>query len=73
MSTYLKYDKFVLNTRALLKSHNMLNKDLAAEINTTEATISRYLTGKREPEVEYIYRIATYFDVFHRLVNRRTN
>ena len=41
----------------------MINKDLADAVETTPATISRYTTGMRDPEVEYLYRISKYFGV----------
>lgn len=43
----------------LLSVCNMTQKELAATLNTTEATISRYVKGDREPKAEVLASIAT--------------
>ena len=62
-SRWLKYDKFQERLSSLIESKGVLGKDLAYGIESTPATISRYLTQNRDPELEYVYRIAKYFDV----------
>ena len=57
------YDAFYKNLRSLMDSKGILGKDLALEINSTPATISRYVTGAREPELEYVFRLCQYFGV----------
>ena len=59
----LSFEKFRYNLRSLMEYKGMLGKELAEEIGTTQPTISRYLTGVREPDLEYVYRIANYFNV----------
>lgn len=59
----LNFDAFRVNLRSLIESKGILGKELAYEIGTTPASISRYLTNMRDPEPEYIYRIARYFGV----------
>ena len=43
----------------LLKSRNMSQKELAERIGTTEATMSRYVAGERDPKSEVLANIAT--------------
>lgn len=43
----------------LLSIRNMTQKDLASRLNTTEATISRYVSGDRDPKAEVLANIAT--------------
>lgn len=43
----------------LLKKQGTTQKELADRINTTEATLSRYVTGDREPKADMLANIAT--------------
>lgn len=43
----------------LLKKQSMTQKELAERINTTEATLSRYIVGNREPKADMVANIAT--------------
>ena len=43
----------------LLQKQNMTQKQLADRINTTEATLSRYISGAREPKADMLANIAT--------------
>ena len=49
--------------RELLEQHGKNQRWLAIEANTTEATISRYLSGQNKPEINIIIDIAKAFDV----------
>lgn len=42
----------------LLKKRNISQKDLSEMIDSTEATISRYISGAREPKAEVLADIA---------------
>lgn len=42
-----------------LKKRNMSQKELADRINVTEAAISRYIAGDRDPKPEMLANIAT--------------
>lgn len=42
----------------LLKENNMSQKELAARINTTEISISRYVHNTRQPKSDVLSRIA---------------
>ena len=41
-----------------LKLKNMTQKDLANKLNVSEVTVSRWLTGDRDPSIETLNRIA---------------
>lgn len=43
----------------LLQKQGITQKDLAERINTTEATLSRYVSGNREPKADMLANIAT--------------
>lgn len=43
----------------LLKKQGTTQMELADRINTTEATLSRYVTGDREPKADMLANIAT--------------
>lgn len=43
----------------LLQKQGVTQKQLADRINTTEATLSRYVSGDREPKAEVLANIAT--------------
>ena len=60
---WLDYTAFRENLSSLIASKGLMSKDLAAEIGATPATISRYVTNMRDPDLEYVYRIAKYFGV----------
>ena len=59
----IDFSVFSHNLRSLLDSKGMMAKDLAADINITPATISRYVTNSRVPELWCVYKIAKYFGV----------
>ena len=43
----------------LLQKNGITQKKLAERINTTEATLSRYIAGEREPKADMLANIAT--------------
>lgn len=45
--------------KQLMKKQNITQRDLAIRLNTTEATISRYINNQREPNAETLSNIAT--------------
>ena len=49
--------------RELLESRGRNQKWLAEEAQTTEATISRYLAGKNQPEITIVMKIANALNV----------
>lgn len=44
---------------SLLQKQGITQKELADRINTTEATLSRYVSGDREPKADMLANIAT--------------
>lgn len=44
---------------SLLQKQSITQKELAERINTTEATLSRYISGDREPKADKLANIAT--------------
>ncbi len=45
--------------QSIIQSRGVTQKELAARIGTTEATICRYVTGDREPKADMLANIAT--------------
>lgn len=45
--------------KELMRAQNISQKDLSIRLNTTEATISRYINNQREPNAETLANIAT--------------
>ena len=52
-------DKFATRLQIALQKAGMTQKELAERICVTEATLSRYISGDREPKAETIANIAT--------------
>ncbi len=44
---------------SLLQKQGVTQRELAERINSTEATLSRYVSGDREPKAEVLANIAT--------------
>lgn len=63
MELELDFTAFKKNLRDLIESRSLYAKDIAAEINVSTPTLSRYLQGVREPELKYVVRLARYFGV----------
>lgn len=56
-------ESFRKRLKGLLLERGISQKQLAEKAKTTEATISRYLTGKNTPNIEILGDIATALDV----------
>ena len=54
---------FQQRLRSLLDVRNLSLKIAAEELGVTPATLSRYLTGDRTPDLPYLIRLCDYFDV----------
>ena len=59
----MDYSYFKENLKRLIDSRAMTTKDLSEDMNITPATLSRYLSGNRKPDLPYVVRIAEYFNV----------
>lgn len=52
-----------MRLKLLRKQKHMSQLSLAMKLNTTQMSISRYETGKREPNLKTLILIADFFDV----------
>ena len=52
-----------MRLKLLRKQKHMSQLSLAMKLNTTQMSISRYETGKREPDLKTLILIADFFDV----------
>lgn len=52
-----------MRLKLLRKQKHMPQLSLAMKLNTTQMSISRYETGKREPDLKTLILIADFFDV----------
>lgn len=57
------YCKFRDNLRQLITGRGLTIKGLCEDVNIRAATISRYLSGDRTPDLPYAITIAQYFNV----------
>lgn len=59
------YDKakFVNQLRLLKDKRGLTQKDIAERLDTTEATVSRYVSGIRTPNIETAVELASLFGV----------
>ncbi len=53
----------MLNLKAIREEKNMQQKEVAARLNRTPACISSWETGKTEPSIDDLARLADLFDV----------
>lgn len=51
--------KFTDNLRSIIEKRGINQKWLASEVNSTEATISRYVNGERLPKIDVLVEIAS--------------
>jgi transcriptional regulator with XRE-family HTH domain len=54
---------FAKRLKQLREGHNLSTRALGEIVGTSNATISRYETGKRDPDLLIAHKIATYFNV----------
>ena len=54
---------FSIRLRELRKEHHISAEELAKKLNVNKSTISRYVTGKTEPYLPFVIKIANYFNV----------
>lgn len=62
MDNNLSYDAFRRNLKTMIESRGINAKMLSEYIDSTPVTI-RYITGARNPDLEYVYRISQFFGV----------
>ena len=59
----MDYTTFQERLKALMDSHGYGMKSLADKMNITSATLSRYLSGHRSPDLPYVVKLAEFFGV----------
>ena len=59
----MDYTPFQENLKRLMSSRNFSMKLFGEEVGITAATLSRYLSGNRTPDLPYVVKIAEYFNV----------
>ena len=52
-----------MKLREMLEERNIKQKDIASAIGIYTSTMSQYVTGKREPDIITLVKIADYFGV----------
>lgn len=62
-----------MRLKEIRKNRGISQLKLALDLNTNQNTISRYETGKREPGLIELIKIADYFDVSVDYLLERTN
>ena len=61
---FVEYDSiFATRLRELMESHKTTQKELAEMVGTTRQAISQYADGSVQPNVEKLYKMASYFKV----------
>lgn len=59
----MDYTIFREHLRQLVDSRGKTIQDLAADLNMSTPTLSRYLTGNRTPDLPYVVKISEYFNI----------
>ena len=60
---HISLEIFAKRLKQLRESHNLSTRALGEAVGTSNATISRYETGSRDPDLVIAHKIATYFNV----------
>ena len=53
----------MIRLRELRKDSDLTMKDLGIRLGIAESTVSAYETGKREPDIQMIFKLADFFRV----------
>lgn len=59
----MDYSIFQSRLKQLMESRGLNNKALADAVNITTATLSRYLSGNRTPDLPYVVKLSEFFGV----------
>lgn len=60
---HISLEIFANRLKRLRKQHNLSTRALGEIVGVSNATISRYETGKRDPDLVIAYKLAEYFGV----------
>lgn len=55
--------KVISTIKQLMKTEQLTQMQLASAIHVGQSTISEWLSGKNEPSIESLWKLADYFDV----------
>lgn len=58
-----KFESFRRNLKALIHNRGLTLTNMSAELGMSTAALSRYLNGDRSPDLEYVMKIANYFNI----------
>ena len=60
------------NLKMLMKEQDLKQQALAEEIGISQSALSSWLSGKKEPSIESLWKLADFFDVsIDELVGRK--
>ena len=57
------WSKFRENLKSLVENSPYTTREIATAVGVTPSSMSMYITGKRDPDAEYIIAMAKYFGV----------
>lgn len=63
MNSTINYQMFIRRLNDLIAISNKSRTEIAAQTDIRPATLSRYLSGNRTPDLEYVAVLADYFGV----------
>lgn len=55
--------KFSETLRSLIEDKHMTQKEIASSVGIAQNTLSSYINGKRQPDLQMLCLLAAYFDV----------
>lgn len=58
----MKEVKFAINLKNVLAAENKTQQQLAEYIGTTQQTVSRWISGKNEPDLDTLLKICKYLN-----------
>ena len=59
----MKTKGFIENLKLLMKEHHLSQSALSKQTDIPQTCISSWLTEKHEPKLEYLWKLADYFDL----------
>ncbi len=54
---------FIPQLKHFIKRDNISQNQLAKEIGVESSTVSKWITGRSEPTIENLWRLADYFEI----------
>jgi len=69
---FLKKSKFAANLSKLRREKDLSQRQAAAELGISQALLSHYETGSREPKLDFIIKVCDYYSVTTDFILGRT-